>query len=116
MGERIASTPETIARTEVIGAANGAVLEAWEQSGVVEGKSWLAALDDRTRESHIAAHGQTVPLDEDFQVGVGSGPAPGQIGEAEEDISCRCTITAVVSERLVQASANGYNAKVRVTL
>jgi SPP1 gp7 family putative phage head morphogenesis protein len=96
MAERIRSTPETIARTEVIGAANGGTLEAWRQSDVVEKKVWLAALDDRTRHSHIEAHGQTRDLDEDFEVGAGRGPVPGQIGRPEEDINCRCTITAEV--------------------
>jgi len=96
MGERIRSTPENIARTEVIGASNGATLEAWKQSGVVKGKVWLAALDDRTRETHVEAHGQERALDEDFEVGAGSGPAPGQIGLAEEDCMCRCTMTAII--------------------
>jgi HK97 family phage portal protein len=97
MGERIRSSAETIARTEVIGGFNGGTLEGWKQSGVVKGKAWLATLgDDRTRESHDGAHGQTVGLDEDFTVGAGQGPHPGAIGVAEEDINCRCTMTAVL--------------------
>ena len=99
MGDRIRSSGEAIARTEVIGASNGGTLEAWKQSDVVEDKVWLAALDDRTRDSHVEAHGQTVGLDEDFTVGGGSGPAPGQIGIAEEDINCRCSMTAKLKER-----------------
>jgi len=94
MAERIRSTPETIARTEVNGAANGGTLEAWRQSDVVATKTWLAGLDDRTRQTHVDAHGQTRKLDEDFEVGAGRGPAPGQIGLAEEDIDCRCSMTA----------------------
>ena len=96
MGDRIRSTPEVIARTEVIGASNGGTLESWKQSGVVAGKTWLAALDDRTRDTHVEAHGQTVAIDDDFEVGDGSGPAPGQIGLPEEDIQCRCTMNAVL--------------------
>lgn len=96
MAGRINSDAETIARTEVVGALNGGTVEAWRQSGVVKGKRWLAELDDRTRETHQVAHGQTVGLDEDFEVGAGRGPAPGQIGLAEEDINCRCTVTAVL--------------------
>ena len=92
MAERIRSTPETIARTEAIGAANGGTLEAWRQSGVVERKTWIAALDARTRETHIEAHEQTVGLDEDFEVGGARGPAPGQMGEPDEDVNCRCTM------------------------
>lgn len=102
MAERIRSTPETIARTEVVGAANGGTLEAWRQSGeVVESKVWLAALDDRTRESHVEAHGQTVGLDEDFVVGGASGPAPGQMGDPDEDINCRCSMTAGLKQRVL---------------
>ena len=79
-----------------MGALNGGTLEGWRQSDVVTGKEWIATLDDRVRDSHADAHGQTVKIDEDFQVGDASGPAPGQMGEAGEDINCRCTIAPVV--------------------
>ena len=102
MGDRIQSSEEVIARTEVNRAANGGTLEAWKQSEVVERKAWLSALlPDRTRDSHVEAHvryqAEPIPLDEDFEVGGGSGPHPGAIGVAEEDINCLCTMTAVVS-------------------
>lgn len=97
MADRIRSSAEVIARTEVIGAYNGGTLEGWRQSGVVQGKEWLAALDDRTRETHVEAHGQIVALDADFRVGDGQGPAPGQIGVADEDIQCRCSMLAVLA-------------------
>lgn len=97
MGTRIRSSASTIARTEVVGASNGGTLLAWRQTGVVSGKEWLATLDDKTRDSHQAAHGQKRGIDEDFDVGDGSGPAPGQIGLAEEDCNCRCTMTAVLA-------------------
>ena len=48
--------------------------------------------DDRVRESHRDAHGQTVALDDDFDVGGATGPMPGNLGAAEEDINCRCTV------------------------
>lgn len=83
-----------IARTEVNGASNGGTLEAWAQSDVVDSKTWLSALVSTTRDSHVAAHGQTVKLNENFIVGMGEGPAPGQIGVAGEDINCLCTMTA----------------------
>jgi HK97 family phage portal protein len=97
MGDRIRSSEEVIARTETIGAYNGGTLEGWRQSGQVQGKTWLAALDDRTRETHVAAHNQTVGIDQDFRVGAGKGPAPGQIGLPEEDIQCRCAMLAVLT-------------------
>jgi len=96
MGERIRSTPTTIARTEVIGAYNGGTLAGWKQSGVVTKKRWLAALDDRTRDTHVEAHDQVVGIDEDFSVGGFSGPCPGSMGDPGEDCNCRCTMTAVV--------------------
>jgi len=110
MGNRIRSSAETIARTEIIGDYNGGTLESWKQSEVVEGKTWLAALDDRTRDSHREAHGQTVDIDDDFEVGDGSGPAPGQIGEAEEDVNCRCSMKAKVNQRALarRFSGNGH--------
>lgn len=97
MAGRIRSSKEAIARTEVNGAANGGTLEAWRQtSGVVAGKRWLSALVPTTRPSHQAAHGQVVPLDADFHVGGGSGPHPGAIGLAGEDINCLCSMTSVL--------------------
>lgn len=90
------SSSETIARTEVIGAMNGGSLEGWSQSGVVVGKSWLAALDDLVRDTHRAAHGQVVGIDDNFSVGDGHGPHPGAIGIAAEDINCRCSMVPVL--------------------
>jgi HK97 family phage portal protein len=102
MGDRIRSSAETIARTETIGALNGGALLAAQASGVVSGKGWLAALDGRERDTHAAAHEQyqaaPIPLDADFQVGAGAGPAPGQLGAAEEDINCRCSMTWEVED------------------
>lgn len=110
MEGRIQSASTTIARTETVTASNGGTLLSWEQSGVVQSKTWLSALDDRTRDDHIEAHGQTVGLDEDFDVGGDSGPAPGQMGSAENDINCRCSMVAGIEplpERL--ATTNGHS-------
>lgn len=96
MGDRIRSSGEVIARTEVTRATNFGTTEGWRQSGVVTGKQWLAALDDRTRTTHAEAHGQTVGLDDDFQVGACRGPAPGDIDCASETINCRCSLVAVL--------------------
>ncbi len=82
------------ARTEVIAASNAGNLEGYKELGA-EKKEWYTALDERTRDTHIAAHGQIVGINEDFKVGAGSGPAPGQIGLPEEDINCRCVILSV---------------------
>ncbi len=98
MGDRINSSAEIIARTEVGGAMNGGKRLAWKQSGVVTGKRWIAELDDRVRDSHSDAHGQVVGIDDDFEVGAASGPGPGEMGDPDEDINCRCTMTGVIDE------------------
>ena len=72
-------------------------LEGAHQSGVVTGKNWLAALDSRTRESHVAAHrdprNRNIPLDQPFHVGNVTGMAPHDLPSAKEVVNCRCTLT-----------------------
>ena len=117
MGGRIASDAETIARTETAPAYTTGNLEGWRQSGVVQGKQWLAALDERTRATHLAAHGQTVGLDEDFAVGDGSGQGPGLIGLPEEDINCLPGNALVYAEEVEAATMRWYEGDlVRLTL
>lgn len=82
-----------IARTETIGAANAGSYYGAEASGVVGAKVWLAAVDHRTRSSHVTADGQKVPLDRLFQVGAASMKYPGDpAGGPSETINCRCTV------------------------
>lgn len=97
MDGRIRSSAEVISRTEVIGAFNGGsqlTAEAIEaDTGLTLTKTWITALDERVRPDHAAAHGQTVKLADDFEVGGSRGPCPGQMGSAEQDIQCRCVAT-----------------------
>lgn len=104
MGDRIRSSGTTIARTETVRASTTGTHAGWKQSGVVSHVQWLAALDERTRASHVAAHGQTVELGERFQVGACSGPGPGEIDCASESVNCRCTTIAILDvEAMVNA-------------
>ena len=96
MGARILSSAETVARTETLGAYNGGALQAAQQSGVSNRKRWHSALDERTRSTHVAAHGQTVRIDDDFRVGGAEGPCPGSMGSPAEDINCRCAVQYLV--------------------
>lgn len=83
----------TIARTEVISAANEGSLIGARQSGVAERKLWLATSDDRTRDTHAGADGQTVGIEEPFNVGGAALMFPGDpAGPAREVIQCRCTM------------------------
>jgi len=57
---------EMIARTEVLKASNRGALIAYKQSGLVEGKQWLATADRRTCAACSEMDGKTMPLDEPF--------------------------------------------------
>ena len=95
---------EMIARTETQSAVNRGALEAYRQSGVVERKMWLSAQDERVRDSHAEAHGQTVMLDAPFIVGGESIMHPGD-GSPGEAINCRCAIVPVLEARSARGTA-----------
>lgn len=59
-------------------------------------RRWVTMHDDRVRDTHRAADGQTVGLDEEFTVGGASLRYPGdRLGPASEVINCRCIIVGV---------------------
>ncbi|MGE7191771.1 phage minor head protein [Lysinibacillus fusiformis] len=88
----------TIARTEIISAGRSGQYFADMQSGIVIGKKWMAAQQDRTRDGHREADGQVVAIDEPFLVANGSGqmeplmfPGDTSMGaSASNVIMCRC--------------------------
>ncbi|ORX22484.1 phage portal protein [Thermoanaerobacterium sp. PSU-2] len=90
---------ERIARTETVPAANAGALEGYRQTGLVSRKTWLTAEDERVREWHQEADGQTVGIDEPFIVGGEELDFPGDPnGSAENIIQCRCTVIPVIDE------------------
>jgi HK97 family phage portal protein len=96
-GRKDDASLERIARTTMTAANGAGDVTAWEQSGVVERREWLAALDDRTRDDHREAHGQERDLDEPFDVGGEELDYPGDpAGSPENIIQCRCSQTAIV--------------------
>jgi SPP1 gp7 family putative phage head morphogenesis protein len=87
-----------IARTETHGAANYGSMQAASATGILMDKEWLAAADERTRETHVEADGQIVPMDGAFRVGDALMEYPGDpAGPAEEVINCRCTLAYIPS-------------------
>jgi phage portal protein BeeE len=78
----------TIARTEVHSLAGFAQHEAASQSGVLLYKEWVSTMDDRTRETHAAMNGETVPMDEAYSNGLMQPGDPG--GDPSQVIQCRC--------------------------
>jgi HK97 family phage portal protein len=81
---------ERIARTEIIRASNFATEEAFKESGVVEGKEWLATIDERTGELDAALDGAVAKLGNDFKAGGESVPYP------PLHPNCRCTLIPVI--------------------
>ena len=77
-----------IARTEVNTSHNVATRDTYKDLGV-EYTQWIAASDDRTRDSHLEVDGEIIPIDGKYSNGLGY---PGDMsGPIEEWINCRCS-------------------------
>ncbi len=94
-----------IARTEVVGSANFANVEAFRQSGVVAGKEWLAVGDNDTRDTHLELDGQVVGLGDSFEANGKRADHPGDFGDPAEDINCRCSVLPKVEGKAVSERA-----------
>lgn len=82
---------EVIARTEVTAQLNGGLMLQYDDVGI-EQKEWVANIDAYTRESHEEMNGEVVPLNEPFSNGL---MYPGDDGEPEDTINCRCSVYPV---------------------
>jgi uncharacterized protein with gpF-like domain len=90
---------DLIARTEVHSASQAASLAVARGSGLDLDHQWLATEDARTREDHADADGQTVPLDEPFEVGGDQLAFPGDPNApATQACNCRCVEVYVTKE------------------
>lgn len=90
---------EVIARTEVVGSSNAANLAAYQMSGLVDAKEWLAVQDTSTRETHAALDGQQTSVRGEFVSESGATTqGPGLFGIPGEDINCRCTVRPVLKD------------------
>ena len=78
---------ELIARTETNAVVNEANLEAYDQSGVVQWKEWIATLDDRVRDEHLAMDGEIVKKGSKFSNGL----------DYPNEPNCRCAVAPVVN-------------------
>lgn len=91
-GRMTRSRSVAIARTEVARASNFASLEGFAQAGVTL-KEWLSARDANVRDAHEDLDGDVVDIDEAFVSSAGGfGPAPGSMGNAADDVNCRCVL------------------------
>jgi uncharacterized protein with gpF-like domain len=93
---------DAIARTETHGAANFGSQEAAASTGLPLRKEWLAAEDERTRETHVEADGQIVGMDDAFLVGGFPMQYPGDpSAPPEETVNCRCSLGYIVDDGLI---------------
>lgn len=103
---------ERIARTETATARNTAAHQAaldLADSGVPVAKRWVAARDERTRDTHIRAHGTVVEVHDRFTVGDDRLDHPGDRvnGTAREVINCRCVCSYLEDMTLEEAQQFG---------
>lgn len=84
------------ARTANTGAQNAGrqeMMEEAEDDGIEVEKTWVATLDDRTRDAHQELDGQTVPVKEPFVYGKDEIMFPGDPNaEPYLTYNCRCTL------------------------
>lgn len=85
---------ERITRTEVITVSNQAAIDAWKQSGVVEGKEWVTTEDDRTDDQCAKMNGKVVGLEKDFY----GKETEFDTGDPPLHPNCRCVVVAVVAD------------------
>lgn len=106
---------ERVTRSEVLRASNLATIDAWEQSGVVVGKQWLTAEDERVCPYCAPMNGQIVDLKTVFfKKGTqyyGDSDTPldlsyGSVKGGNLHVSCRCTLLPVlVSQKSFNADS-----------
>lgn len=83
-----------IARTETTFASGYVAMKTANQSNLVMNKTWISAVDNRTRHDHLSINGDSVALDDYFTTDSGIKiEYPGDPNApANEVINCRCTI------------------------
>lgn len=103
--QRIARTEMATARNS---AAHAAALELAD-SGVPIAKRWVAARDERTRETHVAAHGTVKEVHDPFEVGADRLDHPGDRvnGSPREVINCRCVCSYLEGMTVAEAEQFG---------
>lgn len=92
------------------------IKQTGEETGLQMGKQWLSVQGSTTRDSHSAADGQTVPVDDWFVVGGESARWPGdETLSAGERINCFPGHVAVVGDSLavMRATYEGTFCEIR---
>lgn len=104
----------TVARTEVVGAYNGGLYDAFSMIVANDPdteyvKHWLATADQRTRPDHREADGQLVPWGTPFDVGGFAMMYPHDpAGPPQEVINCRCTLLLEIKNEPTEMGNRQY--------
>lgn len=106
---------ERVTRTEVIRTSNLGTMDAWKQSGVVEGKQWLTAMDDRVDPLCAYMNGKIIMglsknyFDKGETLEIGDHKADFSYGSVKTPPlhpNCRCTLLPVlIGENAFDAEA-----------
>lgn len=95
-----ASSAIRVARTATTGAENGGRADYYrkcsEELGIEVLKKWMSTEDARTRPSHAARNGTSIPIDGEFAPGLSFPGDPH--GQGFEIYNCRCTLVADMPE------------------
>jgi uncharacterized protein with gpF-like domain len=82
-----------IARTEAHSVQSHSINESVKSTGIRFKREWSSTLDERTRTSHEDADGQTVGMEEKFEVGGEELMYPGDSAGSPENVCrCRCVV------------------------
>lgn len=104
---------ERIARSETVRAQTQAEISVWEQTGVVEGKVWYTALDERVCPYCDSMHGKTISLMTSFfKKGESLSVEDESVKDLQLDyenvdgpplhVQCRCVIIPEISSKRYQ--------------
>ncbi len=83
----------TIGRSGTVQSANFGTVAGFTQAGIPL-KDWVSERDDLVRDTHVELDQQDpIPASDNFVSSSGaSGPHPGLLGTAAEDVGCRCVV------------------------
>jgi len=94
-----------IARTETFKAINASTIDAWRQTGIVEGKQWFTAMDERVCEFCTPMDGKVFGFEQTIHEKDTDllGNAGGKLDLSYESIefpplhaNCRCTVSPII--------------------
>lgn len=106
--EKTQSRAERIANTEVNAATNYASLNTMQEHGTATHKKWMCMFDN-SRQWHMDADQQTVPIDEQFDVGDEQLDCPGD-GGPDNSVNCNCDMEYETQETPEEAPTSAPEA------